>query len=103
MSGQELGKALVDFIQGAATIDRDKLTRAESMASIYGECCSKERAAELLNCSHRTITQYVYDGKLKTCCEGKKIDVRSIAAFLEAPANVIDRRRKGAKKEDWMV
>lgn len=100
MTTSELGAALVEFLQGAAVIDREHLTRGESMAMLYGEAITKEKAAELLSCSRRTITQYVEDGKILTCCEGKKIDVRSVADFIERkPAY----NRRNKKKEDWMV
>lgn len=102
MTVEMLSAAVIEFLQSATVIGRDKLTRGESMAMLYGEAITKEKAAELLSCSRRTVTQYVEDGKIRTCCDGKKIDVRSVADFIEDKPGS---RKRGEryKREDWMV
>ena len=59
--------------------------RADVMARLYGEACTKAQAARMLNCAPRTITNMLADGRLDYACAGEKVDVRSIARYIEAP------------------
>ena len=49
------------------------------------------------------------DGRLRTACEGKMVDVRSIAEYLERPqarasrARYAKRAARGAKTSQWRV
>ena len=99
MSENELGKALIALIMKNAVVERETLTRAESMANMYGEACTKAKAAELISCSVRSVTNLVNAGKIRACCDGTKIDVRSIAEYIEAKPTKSMRGRK----EAWMV
>lgn len=78
-------------------------TRADTMARIYGEACTKAQAARMLNCAPRTINNMLADGRLDYACAGEKVDVRSIARYIEAPrqADAEAHRKKMCKK--WGV
>lgn len=69
-------------------------TRADVMARMYGEVCTKAQAARMLNCSPRTIGSMLADGRLDTACGGEKVDVRSIARYIESPAQADSEARK---------
>ena len=49
------------------------------------------------------------DGRLRTACEGKMVDVRSIAEYLERPqamdshARYAKRAARGGKASKWRV
>lgn len=59
--------------------------RAEAMVRMYGEVCTKSAAARMLNCAAGTIYKMLDDGRLDEACEGKMVDVRSIARYIAAP------------------
>lgn len=71
-------------------------TREDSMARLYGEVCNKSQAARILNCSYQTVAHMLNDGRLSYACEGQKVDVRSIARYIENPkqADFEARQRK---------
>lgn len=60
-------------------------TREDAMARMYGEVVTKAAAARILNCAPRTVTAMLDDGRLAYACAGEKVDVRSIARYIEAP------------------
>lgn len=62
------------------------MTRLDDMLNRYGECCTKVAAARILGRSVTTIRSMLDDGRLNTCCGGSMVDMRSIAAYIEAPA-----------------
>lgn len=74
--------------------------RMDDMLARYGECVKKKKAAEILDVHPHTVSKMVLDGRLKLACEGTKVDVRSIADYLERPAqmNEIARLRKRREK-----
>ena len=57
--------------------------RRTAMALLYGEACPKATAAKLLNVTGRTICEMTRDGRLKAACGGERIDVRSLADYIE--------------------
>ena len=69
------------------------MTREESMARMYGEVVTKAEAGRLLNVTQPTIAKMLADGRLDAACEGSKVDVRSIARYIEAPAKENGRAR----------
>lgn len=73
-------------------------TREETMVMQYGECVSQKKAAEILNCSSPTIAAMLNDGRLKRVCEGKKVCVRSIAYYMEKPAEADFAARQRRKR-----
>ena len=60
-------------------------SRADSMVRIFGEVCSKSQAARILSCSTKTVSTMLDDGRLDYACAGEKVDVRSIARYIEKP------------------
>lgn len=67
--------------------------RATVMVLLHGEVCSKQKAGELLHCGVSKISSMIDDGRLDAACEGKKVDVRSIARYIAAPAQQDDEAR----------
>lgn len=82
-------------------------TREESMARMYGEVCSRAQAARILGCSPGTVANMLEDGRLDEACAGAKVDVRSIARYIQQPKeqDYEARRRKAMarNRSDWAV
>ena len=74
----ELENKLADQI-----FERVKADRETMMVFCYGEACQKATAAKLINVTTRTIHEMVRDGRLKDACGGERIDVRSLARYIE--------------------
>lgn len=72
--------------------------RLEYLTLKYGECCTRVTAGQILNRSPASISQMVRDGRLQTVCEGKKIDMRSIAVYMD-DAKREDRRVRLSKQQ----
>ena len=55
----------------------------------YGEHVDKSTAARILGVSRATVYMMLKDGRIKGACEGKRVDVRSIARYMcaEKPKN----------------
>ena len=81
--------------------------RAELMVKCYGEACKKSDAARILSMNPRTITAMLEDGRLKAACEGKRVDVRSIAHYIAMPAQMEEagrvERMKRKHNSEWAV
>lgn len=60
--------------------------RHRAMVERLGEACSKSTAMKEIECSYQTIARMIEDGRIKTACEGTKIDVRSLADYIERRA-----------------
>ena len=71
-------------------------TRLDDMIERYGEICSQKVAAKILGIVPRTIARMMQEGRLRRV--GRRVDVRSIAAYIENPeqANFEAKVRKGA-------
>lgn len=67
--------------------------RAELMVKAYGEVCKKADAARILDRNIATITAMLKDGRLDAACEGTRVDVRSIARYISAPAKIEEEGR----------
>ena len=59
-------------------------TFAEYLIETYGECVDKTAAARILGVTRATIYAMLADGRLSGSCEGRRVDVRSIARYLNA-------------------
>ena len=87
----------------------ERLSRAEQMVKTWGECCNRVTAARILSRDRSTIYEMLRDGRLRTACEGKMVDVRSIAEYLERPqamdsqARYAKRAARGEKTSKWRV
>ena len=83
--------------------------RMRDMLEMYGECVTEKKAAEIINCHYRTIGVMLKDGRLRSCCGGTKVDVRSICEYIEMPdafnraARVLKARQKMGIDCDWVV
>lgn len=87
----------------------ERLSRAEQMVRTWGECCNRVTAARILSRDRSTIYEMLRDGRLRTACEGKMVDVRSIAEYLERPQAIDSQVRyakrvaRGAKACRWHI
>ena len=71
-------------------------SRLDDMLERYGELCTQQVAAKILSVVPRTVARMLQEGRLRRV--GKKVDVRSIAAYIENPEqmNFEAKVRKGA-------
>lgn len=69
---------LAEALAACAPIDRHR-----AMVERLGEACSKTTAAREIECSTQTITKMIEDGRLVAACEGTRVDVRSLADYIE--------------------
>ena len=58
------------------------MNRYEDMVRLYGEVCRQMVAAKILDVSRATIYRMCLDGRLRTACEGTRVDVRSICDYI---------------------
>ena len=58
-------------------------TRLDDMLERYGEICSQQVAAKILGVVPRTVARMMQEGRLRRV--GRRVDVRSIAAYIECP------------------
>ncbi len=84
--------ALLDAIASRAPVDRHRV-----MVEKYGEACSKTTAAKIIDCSTPHISALLEDGRIQAACEGTKVDVRSLADYIERKPE-IDRQTRLSKK-----
>lgn len=89
MEIRALTDAQFDALKAAILSDRQA-----AMAIQYGETCTTVRAAEILGCSRSTISAMLKGGQIERACEGKAVDVRSLARFIEAKESGKPIRRK---------
>ena len=77
--------------------------RMNDMLERYGEVCKRTVAAKILGCSASKIKAMLKDGRLSLACGGEMVDVRSITAYIEQPAeaDALARQRKMGRK--WAV
>ncbi len=67
----------------AAVLPKLPENRAEAMVEKYGEACTMQEACTILKVSRPTLYRMQQDGRIKTASQGTRIDVRSIAAYME--------------------
>lgn len=67
--------------------------RTKEMLMMYGEVCSRTEAARMLRKDLRTINAMLKDGRLEWACGGTMVDVRSIARFIQMPAQIEEEGR----------
>lgn len=70
--------------------------RCDEMIRQYGEAVDKTLAAEILGVTRATVYSMLKDGRLDSAYEGKRVDVRSIARYMDMPGNP---RPRGKAKE----
>lgn len=72
------------------------MTRMDDMLTRYGECVTVAAAARIMGRSRQTVQRMLDDGRLRWACAGTMVDVRSMAEYIEAPAQA-DHRARAAK------
>lgn len=78
--------------------------RLDDMLDRYGEVCTKARAARILGRNPKTVRAMLADGRLETACGGAMVDVRSIAAYIEKPAQADElARQRRLGRSRWYV
>ena len=58
-------------------------TREEQLTRTYGETCTVAQAARILGRSRTTVYSLLDDNKIHRIADGTRVDVRSIARYLE--------------------
>ncbi len=58
-------------------------SRLDDMVERYGEICTQQVAARILGVVPRTVARMMDEGRLRRV--GRRVDVRSIAAYIENP------------------
>lgn len=56
--------------------------REKALLSRYGEFVDKTVAAQILGVTRATVYAMLADGRIKGSCGGKRVNVKSIAAYL---------------------
>lgn len=59
-------------------------TLADRLVIRYGECVDKTVAAKILGVTRATVYVMLADGRITGACEGRRVDVHSIARYLSA-------------------
>lgn len=77
--------------------------RLSDMLERYGEVCTKTAAAKILGCSVGKIKAMLKDGRLSVACEGTMVDVRSIAGYIQRPAQIDRETRLRKLGRAWSV
>ena len=73
------------------------------MLDRYGEVATRAQAARILGCSVSKVRMMLTDGRLSTACAGTMVDVRSIAAYIERPAEIDQMTRDRKAGRAWAV
>lgn len=77
--------------------------RMRYMVEMHGEACTMVQAGKIINRCENTIAQMVRDGRIKAACEGSMIDVRSLAEYIERPAQIDCEARLRKRREKHEV
>ena len=77
--------------------------RMTDMLDRYGEVCKRTVAARILGCSVGKIKNMLADGRLALACGGEMVDVRSIAEYIERPAQIDEVARQRRLGRKWSV
>lgn len=73
---------------------KEEQSRETLMVKAYGEVILWQEAMNMLHLTKVGLKRLIDRGVLKDACEGKRIDVRSIARYIEKPEE---------KKPRWRV
>lgn len=63
-------------------IRSSEVNRETVFVERYGESVDKKVAAQLLGVTRSTVYAMIADGRILAACEGRRVDVRSIAQYL---------------------
>ena len=56
--------------------------KEEALVAQYGEYVDKTETAKILGVTRATVYAMLKDGRIEGACEGKRVDVRSIARYI---------------------
>lgn len=70
------------------------MNRLDDMLTRYGECVTVAAATRIMGRSRGTVRRMLDDGRIRWACAGTMVDVRSIAEYIEAPAQHMARAAK---------
>ena len=69
--------------------------KEEALVAQYGEYVDKTATAKILGVTRATVYAMLEDGRIEGACEGKRVDVRSIARYMCAGKPKNRRNRHG--------
>lgn len=69
------------------------MTRMDDMLARWGECVTVAAATKIMGRSRNTINRMLEDGRLRWACAGTMVDVRSMAEYIEQPAEKNEQAR----------
>ena len=64
------------------TREEELARKEEALVAQYGEYVDKTATAKILGVTRATVYAMLADGRIKGACEGKRVDVRSIARYI---------------------
>lgn len=73
-------------MRNGETAETGAVNREEALVERYGECVDKTVASRLLGVTRATVYTMLADGRIDGSCEGRRVDVRSIARYLSRPS-----------------
>lgn len=76
------------------------MSKDEELTLRYGEYVDKTVAAQILGVTRATVYAMLADGRIRGACSGRRVDVRSIARYMQTPRGAGRRAnmKSGAKK-----
>ena len=75
--------------------DESLMRTEKELVDMYGKYVDKSTAARILGVTRATVYAMLEDGRIEGACEGKRVDVRSIARYLCAGKPKNRRNRHG--------
>ena len=76
------------------------MNRLDDMLTRYGECVTVAAAARIMGRSRNTVKRMIDDGRMRWACAGTMVDVRSMAEYIESPAQA-DRSARTSKNRNF--
>lgn len=84
---------IAQAVASQAPVDRHRV-----MVDRLGEACTKTTAAREIETSVRTINNMIEDGRILAACEGTRVDVRSLADYIEHRSDADHQARMQRKR-----
>ena len=75
------------------TQEEAQAIKEEELVLRYGEYADKTVAAKILGVTRATVYAMLADGRIEDACEGRRVDVRSIARYM------VSRKKRGTKRK----
>lgn len=73
-------------------------SREDDLVLQFGEYVDKTAAAQILGVTRATIYAMLADGRIESACAGRRVDVRSMARYMNAGGRM-GAKRRGRKPE----